>query len=88
LEWVKATTEQKRELVKKLDVGSLTPNPNLVYETTVSEFDTDFGKVGLVPSMDFLNKLLINKRMVWLSLECCGRRISNSSSFKFLISVH
>jgi catechol O-methyltransferase len=53
LEWVKATTEQKRELVKKLDVGSLTPNPNLVYETTVSEFDTDFGKVCLVPSMDF-----------------------------------
>jgi catechol O-methyltransferase len=61
LEWVKATTEQKRELVKKLDVGSLTPNPNLVYETTVSEFDTDFGKVGLVPSMDFLNKMLIYK---------------------------
>ncbi|KAJ5197933.1 uncharacterized protein N7498_007050 [Penicillium cinerascens] len=47
LEWVQATTGQKRELVKKLDVGSLTPNPNLVYETTVSEFDTTFGKDGV-----------------------------------------
>lgn len=45
LEWVQATTEQKRELARKLDVGSLTPNPNLIYETTVSEFDTDHGKV-------------------------------------------
>jgi catechol O-methyltransferase len=45
LEWVHATTEQKKELAKKLDVGSLTPNPNLIYETAVSEFDTDFGKV-------------------------------------------
>lgn len=49
LEWVKATPEQKRELIKKLDVGSLAPNPNLEYETVVAEFDTDFGKVGLDP---------------------------------------
>lgn len=48
LEWVQATAGQKRELVKKLDVGSLTPNPNLVYETTVAEFDTTFGKVCLI----------------------------------------
>ncbi|OQD76898.1 hypothetical protein PENDEC_c003G01051 [Penicillium decumbens] len=47
LEWVQATTEQKRELVKKLDLGLLTPNPNLVYETTVSEFATAFGKDGV-----------------------------------------
>ena len=59
LEWVQATTGQKRELVKKLDVGSLTPNPNLVYETTVSEFDTAFGKVCLISPVVPLNEVLI-----------------------------
>ncbi|KAJ6111774.1 hypothetical protein N7523_007835 [Penicillium sp. IBT 18751x] len=48
LEWVHATTAHKRELVKTLDTGSLAPNPNLVYETSVSEFDTDFGKARLI----------------------------------------
>lgn len=51
LEWVQATTTHKRELVQKLDAGSLAPNPNLVYETSVLEFDTDFGKVCLIPIM-------------------------------------
>ncbi|KAJ5594144.1 uncharacterized protein N7459_000352 [Penicillium hispanicum] len=47
LRWVKATPEQKKEIIQKLDVGSLRPNPNLKYETSVPEFDTDFGKDGV-----------------------------------------
>lgn len=31
--------------MKSLAVESLAPNPDLVYETVVSKFDTDFGKV-------------------------------------------
>ena len=45
LEWVQATPQEKKAIVARSDVGSLAPNPGLVYETTVSEFDTDFGKV-------------------------------------------
>lgn len=33
LEWVQASTEQKKEMVKSLEVESLAPNPDLVYET-------------------------------------------------------
>ena len=51
LEWVRATTAHKRELVQKLEAGSLAPNPNLVYETSVTEFDTDFGKACLISIM-------------------------------------
>jgi catechol O-methyltransferase len=47
LEWVHATPQEKKDIIKKLDVGSLTPNPSLVYETVVSEFDTVFGRVGI-----------------------------------------
>ena len=45
LEWVQATPEKKKELMQQADVGARRPNPGLLYETTVSEFDTDFGKV-------------------------------------------
>ena len=52
LEWVQASPEQKREIVKRSDVGTLRPDTDLVYETTVTEFATDFGngKVSLVVS--------------------------------------
>ncbi|KAL8786748.1 MAG: hypothetical protein Q9195_008082 [Heterodermia aff. obscurata] len=43
MEWVQASPEQKREIVKRSDVGSLMPNTELVYETTVTGFATDFG---------------------------------------------
>ena len=43
MEWVQASPERKREIVEKSDVGTLTPNTDLVYETTVTEFETDFG---------------------------------------------
>lgn len=45
LEWVKATPEQKKGLVKKLGAGSPVPKPELVYDTTVHEFEAEFGKV-------------------------------------------
>lgn len=45
-EWMEATPEKKKQLLKKLDVGSLHPNPEVVYETTVPEFSTSFGKVS------------------------------------------
>lgn len=45
LEWVHATPEQKKDIIAKSDVGSLSPNASLVYESVVSEFDTDFGRV-------------------------------------------
>lgn len=48
LEWVKATPEEKKKLLKKADVGARRPEPELNYETVVSEFDTDFGKVYFV----------------------------------------
>ncbi|KAJ5769192.1 hypothetical protein N7520_003751 [Penicillium odoratum] len=47
LEWVHSTPEQKKVIVANSDVGSLTPNAGLVYETVVSEFDTDFGPDGV-----------------------------------------
>lgn len=47
--WVEATTKQKREMVKGAGIGAVTPNPNLVYETVLAEFDTDFGLVCLLP---------------------------------------
>ncbi|KAJ5153325.1 uncharacterized protein N7482_009803 [Penicillium canariense] len=47
LEWVKATPAQKRAIVKKLNVHPLKPNPNLVYDTHVPQFQTDWGKDGL-----------------------------------------
>lgn len=45
LEWVQATPLQKKDIIQRSDVGSLSPNPNLVYNTVVSEFDTTFGLV-------------------------------------------
>lgn len=47
--WVEATTKQKREMVKGAGIGAVAPNPNLVYETVLAEFETDFGLVGLLP---------------------------------------
>ncbi|KAJ5161136.1 hypothetical protein N7492_006528 [Penicillium capsulatum] len=63
-EWMEATPEKKRKLLKSLDVGSLRPNPDVVYETTVPEFNTVFGKVSR--SMMFFT-CKINKRT-----GCCG----------------
>lgn len=53
MEWVQASPEQKREIVKRSDIGTLKPNTDLVYETTVTEFWTSFGngKVILVVSL-------------------------------------
>ncbi|KAJ5111311.1 hypothetical protein N7532_001846 [Penicillium argentinense] len=47
LQWVKASPEEKKKLLSKLNVGSHHPNPDLVFETVVPEYDTDFGKDGL-----------------------------------------
>ncbi|CAI7660224.1 hypothetical protein N7533_001071 [Penicillium manginii] len=47
LEWVKATPEEKKKLLENADVGIRRPKPELIYETVVPEFDTDFGKDGL-----------------------------------------
>lgn len=45
VQWVKASPAEKKKLLEKLDVGSRHPNPDLVFETVIPEFDTDFGKV-------------------------------------------
>lgn len=58
--WVEATTTQKREIVEGAGSGDLTPNPNLIYETVLTKFDTDFGPVSLI----FLNSQAID----WLIL--------------------
>ncbi|KAJ6116364.1 hypothetical protein N7512_006089 [Penicillium capsulatum] len=50
-EWMEATPEKKRKLLKSLDVGSLRPNPDVVYETTVPEFNTVFGKDAVAISL-------------------------------------
>lgn len=47
LEWVKASPSQKHTMLGKMNVGLLKPNPNLIYETKVPKFDTDWGKVCL-----------------------------------------
>ena len=49
MEWVQAKPEQKREIAKRSDIGTLTPNTDLVYETTVTEFETDFGNGKVNP---------------------------------------
>ena len=49
LEWVHATPQEKKDIANKSDLGSLTPSPSFVYETVVSEFDTDFGRVCFIP---------------------------------------
>jgi catechol O-methyltransferase len=56
LEWVHATPQEKKHIVNNSDIGSLSPNPSFVYETAVSEFDTDFGRVCFVHIM---NKLML-----------------------------
>ncbi|KAJ6114620.1 hypothetical protein N7486_000398 [Penicillium sp. IBT 16267x] len=45
--WVEATTKQKREMVKGAGVGVVRPNPNLIYETVLAEFETDLGLDGI-----------------------------------------
>lgn len=49
LEWVKGSPAEKGRMVEKLKMGSLRPNPNLIYKTVVPEFDGDWGKVCFVP---------------------------------------
>ncbi|OJJ38800.1 hypothetical protein ASPWEDRAFT_48943 [Aspergillus wentii DTO 134E9] len=46
-EWILATPQEKRDIVSKSDVGALKPNPNLVYDSRVQEFETAFGRVSL-----------------------------------------
>lgn len=48
-DWVKATPQQKRRLIKRMVLMSLTPDADLEYEPVVTEFDTDFEKVGQDP---------------------------------------
>ncbi|GLI76892.1 hypothetical protein PoHVEF18_005170 [Penicillium ochrochloron] len=47
LEWVKGSPAQKRAMVEKMNSGPLKPNPNLIYETEVPAFESDWGKDGL-----------------------------------------
>jgi catechol O-methyltransferase len=48
LEWIYATPQEKKDILSKSNVGSLKPNPSLVYDSRVQEFeDTEFGLVGL-----------------------------------------
>jgi catechol O-methyltransferase len=49
LEWVKGSPAQKRAMVEKMYSGPLKPNPNLIYETEVPVFESDWGKVCLEP---------------------------------------
>ena len=49
LKWVKGSPAQKRRMVEKLNLGSLKPNPNLIYETEVPVFECDWGKVCSEP---------------------------------------
>ncbi|KAJ5894790.1 hypothetical protein N7495_006481 [Penicillium taxi] len=44
LEWVQANSEKRKELLKKADVGSLVPNPDLTFETIVHEFQLNMGE--------------------------------------------
>ncbi|KAJ5220310.1 hypothetical protein N7468_009514 [Penicillium chermesinum] len=43
LKWVESTTEQKSAMVEAGKAGTLKPNPNLIYESTTTKFETDFG---------------------------------------------
>lgn len=61
-EWMEATPEKKKELLKTLDVGALHPNPDVVYETTVPEFDTSFGKVNRCTHNYFHLQMLITEQ--------------------------
>lgn len=47
VDWVKASPSQKHAMLGKWNTGGLKPNPNLIYETTVPKFDTDWGMVCL-----------------------------------------
>ena len=50
MEWVQASPERKREIVERSEVGTLMPKTDLVYETMVTEFETDSG-IGKVISV-------------------------------------
>ncbi|KAJ5703792.1 hypothetical protein N7493_010930 [Penicillium malachiteum] len=49
--WVEASTKEKKELVKELESGlgcaKVKPNPNLIYETVLEEFETPWGLDGV-----------------------------------------
>ncbi|KAJ5640497.1 hypothetical protein N7528_000122 [Penicillium herquei] len=48
LEWIQApTAEAKREILSRSDFGALKPNPDLVYDSHVTEFDTNIGRDGV-----------------------------------------
>lgn len=58
--WVEASTEEKREIAKSAKTGGLTPNPNLVYETILTEFQTDFGRVSFHSNVTLENTILMD----------------------------
>lgn len=45
LAWINATPQEKKDILGKSDVGSLKPNPSLVYDTRVQKVETSFGLV-------------------------------------------
>ncbi|KAJ5725850.1 uncharacterized protein N7483_007207 [Penicillium malachiteum] len=49
--WIEASTKEKKVLVKELESGlgcaSVKPNPNLIYETVLEEFETPWGPDGV-----------------------------------------
>lgn len=73
--WVEASTKEKREIAKKAQTRGLTPNPSLVYETVLTEFQTDFGKVSSYCTGDHdLDGLDANKNIGCCHCDSCHRR--------------
>jgi catechol O-methyltransferase len=71
LEWIQATPQEKEDILSKSDVGSLKPNPSLVYDSRVQEFDTKFGLVCLPTQApkDFSSKTRTNTREFRMELQ-------------------
>ena len=84
LEWVQSSPQRKKEIIARSDVGPLTPNAGLVYETTVPEFDTAFGKVCRVsPEM--------TKSVTYSLFSRMGLQLPTSRAWKskmFRLSTH
>lgn len=49
LDWVRAAPQWRRDLSRKLDIGSFAPDANLEYETVVAKFNADSGQASLNP---------------------------------------
>ena len=52
--WVESTPEEKNAVVKAGEAGTLNPNPDLIYENTTTEFQTDFGLVRYYNPFNFV----------------------------------